>query len=128
MGPVSERERSAILAFLDSKQRERRRRLDERFERATADAERIVRMIRERFAPLRIYQWGSLLDREHFQEISDIDIAVEGLEGPERIFEIYAEAERLTDLSLDIVEIERVHPLHAQSIRERGKIAYERTG
>lgn len=128
MGPVSERERSAILAFLDSKQRERRRRLDERFERATADAERIVRMIRERFAPLRIYQWGSLLDREHFQEISDIDIAVERLEGPERIFEIYAEAERLTDLSLDIVEIERVHPLHAQSIRERGKIAYERTG
>ena len=35
----------------------------------------------ERFAPSRVWQWGSLLDRYSFSEISDIDIAIEGLDG-----------------------------------------------
>jgi len=123
---ISKEEKKAVLAFLEAKREHRQRALTARFEQATADAQRIVRMIAEGYFPRRIYQWGSLLERRRFQEISDIDIAVEGLKGPEKIFEIYAEAEKMTDLPLDIVEIERIHPLHAQSIRERGRVVYER--
>ena len=40
------------------------------------------------YRPLRVYQWGSLLHPEHFSEISDIDIALEGLSSPEEYFAI----------------------------------------
>jgi predicted nucleotidyltransferase len=121
---IPEQERAAIRAFLAEKEARRKRILDERFSRARADADRIVHMIAERFAPRRIYQWGSLLDRRRFQEISDIDIAVEGLTSVEKIFSIYAAAEKMTDLPIDIVEIEKIHPLHAQAIREQGTVVY----
>ncbi len=116
-----------MRAFLAAKEQRRQKQLDERFARAVADAQRIIQVIRERHSPRRIYQWGSLLDRRQFQEISDIDIAVEGLSGPEEIFAVYGEAEKLTLLPLDIVELEKIHPAHARSIRERGRLVYERT-
>jgi hypothetical protein len=71
----------------------RRREPDEPFG-AGGDFERIVRHIAAVSDPLRIYQWGSLLERAHFSEISDIDIAVEGLRGPEEYFAAPGDARR----------------------------------
>jgi hypothetical protein len=38
-------------------------------------------MIARNHPRVRVWQWGSLLDRSRFSEISDIDIAIEGFEG-----------------------------------------------
>ena len=51
-----------------------RRRL---FNKAIADFKAIVDLIINRYQPLKIVQWGSLLDFQTFDENSDIDIAVE---------------------------------------------------
>ena len=45
------------------------------FLKATADCEAIIGMITQQFKPRRIYQWGSLLQKEMFTDYSDIDIA-----------------------------------------------------
>ena len=95
-------------------------------ERARADFERIVAMIRDKYDPARIYQWGSLLKEGEFSEISDIDIAVEGVANAADFFAMAGEAQDLTEFPLDLVEIEKIEPLHAQSIRERGRMVYER--
>lgn len=78
----------------------------------------VAAMIVRDYKPLRIYQWGSLLEDRHFSEISDIDIAVEGITD--------ADAEQLTCFPLDIVAIEHVHPAYAEHIRRRGRIVHER--
>lgn len=116
----------AVRGFLRNKELVRSRLLDERFEKASSDFSRIVDMIIEKFSPRRIYQWGSLLDRERFSEISDIDIAIEGLSGPEVFFALLGEALSLTDFPLDIVEIEKVGDDNARYIREFGRMIYER--
>lgn len=105
----------------------RQARLDDRFERAWQDCRAIIALIIEKYHPVRLYQWGSLLDRQKFSEISDIDLAVEGLESPEQFFALYGDAETLTDFPLDLVELEHVDPLHQTSIRRKGRLVYERT-
>ena len=76
------------VAFLQRREAARQRDLDARFRTAWADFDRIVEMIVHEFAPLRIWQWGSLLHRRHFSGRSDIDIAVEGLGRAERLFRL----------------------------------------
>jgi predicted nucleotidyltransferase len=116
----------AVRSFLAGKDQARSRILDERFARAAVDFKRIVEMIVERFNPLRVYQWGSLLDRTKFSEISDIDIAVEGLSGFEEFSSLFGEAQTLSDFPLDIVEMEKIGEDNARYIREYGRIVYER--
>ena len=113
-------------AFLAERAKRRRARTDERFERATRDARAIVAEIAARVNPPRIYQWGSLLDRERFSEISDLDIAVEGLNGPAEFFEVLGIAMNRTSLPVDVVELEKVPADVAERIRTRGALVHER--
>jgi len=92
---------------------------------AQADFCRIKDMLIEAYHPQRIYQWGSLLRPERFQEISDIDIAVEGLDDPLAGLHALDDACQLTRFPVDLVEMERIHPAHAKTIREEGKLVYE---
>ena len=112
------------VAFLQRREASRQRELDARFDTAWADFDRIVEMIVREFAPLRVWQWGSLLDRRHFSTRSDIDIAVEGLGRAERLFELYALAEALTAFSLHVVELERIEPEYARLIRSSGRLVH----
>jgi hypothetical protein len=48
--------------------------------RAVKECDAIAQMIKTDFNPYRIYQWGSLLHPEQFDENSDTDMAVEGLD------------------------------------------------
>ncbi len=98
-----------------------------RWENAQADANRIIKMIARKFDPLRIYQWGSLLHPELFDENSDIDIAVEGVTRPEKFFAMRNEACAMTDIKLDLVAFEDVDSLARESIRIYGKVVYERS-
>jgi len=96
------------------------------FEKAWEDFDRIVGLIIRNYKPMRIYQWGSLLTRRHFSGISDIDIAVEGIGSAEQYFRMIGEAAEMTDFPIDIVEIEKIAPVHAESIRRKGRLVYER--
>ncbi len=112
--------------FFEEKARKRERGLDERFRAANDDARNIIAMLARDYAPKRIWQWGSLLDRRRFSEISDIDIAVEGIPDTAIFFDLYGKALELTAFPLDLVELERIEALHAESIRKGGMLVYER--
>ncbi len=112
--------------FVRRKCAEERAENDRLFEKAWQDFDRIVGLIIENYDPVRIYQWGSLLTRRHFSGISDIDIAVEGIGSAEQYFRMIGESAELTDFPLDIVEMEKIDPVHAESIRRKGRLVYER--
>ena len=76
--------------------------------------------------PRRIYQSGSLLDRKRFSEIFDLDIAVEGLNGPAEFFQVLGIAMNATTLPVDVVELEKVPAEVAERIRKRGALVHER--
>ena len=116
-----------VRAFLADKERRRRARVDERFERATRDARAIVSEIVVQVNPRRIYQWGSLLDRKRFSEISDLDLAVEGLNGPAEFFQVLGIAMNGTALPVDVVELEKLPADIAERIRKRGTLVHERS-
>ncbi len=80
----------------------------------------------KRYDLKQIYQCGSLLNQKYFSEISDIDIAVEGVKSAEQYFQMIGEAMELTDFPLDLVDIEKVDPVYAEGIRKRGRLIYER--
>ncbi len=96
-------------------------------QQAAADAHAIIDMIVEKFRPNRIYQWGSLLRPGGFKPYSDIDVAVEGVVDTERFFALLGQAQSLTDFPVDIVQLEKIAPEHADDIRKYGRLVYERS-
>ena len=52
--------------------------------------------------------------------------AVERIPGAESFFNLLGDAMKLTRLSLDIVQIEKIEIEFADSIRESGMVVYER--
>ena len=82
-------------------------------------------MIINRYQPLKIVQWGSLLDFQTFDENSDIDIAVEGIINAEKYFALLGDAMLLTRFPLDIVQLERIELEFAELILSKCKIIYE---
>jgi predicted nucleotidyltransferase len=114
------------LDFIRKKLEKERIENHRRFEKAWQDFHRITALIIEKYKPNRIYQWGSLLNERHFSAISDIDIAIEGITDAETYFQMIGDADRLTDFPIDIVQLEKIDPIHARSIRTKGKLIYER--
>ncbi|GAB6059705.1 nucleotidyltransferase family protein [Desulfonatronum parangueonense] len=100
----------------------RRRSLEEQ---ARSDVQRIVQMMIEDFSPRRIYQWGSLTRQGVFQVFSDIDLAVEGVTDPEHFFRMLGKCMEMTEFPLDLVQLERINPLHAEEIRANGLLLWE---
>lgn len=95
------------------------------FQKASSDAQQIIQMIIHDFQPKRIIQWGSLLNQDQFNEISDIDIAVEGITDAEPYFELIGKAMDITSFPIDIVQLEKIEPEFAEIILAKGKIVYE---
>lgn len=113
--------RRNIAQRYEAKQ-ERNRQL---FRDATRDCATIVRLLEQKYHPHKIYQWGSLLDPQKFNEHSDIDLAIEGITNAETFFSLLGDAMNLTSFPLDIVQLEKIEPEFAQGIRESGKVLYE---
>lgn len=122
----TEKEAQTIHAFVRARKNRKNRELAVRLETARRDFDAVVDMIVKKYGPIRIYQWGSLLEDRHFSELSDIDIAVEGITDAAALSNLYAEAEQLTHLPLDIVAIEHIHSAYAEYIRRHGRVVYER--
>jgi len=125
-GLYTETEAETIRAFVQARRSSKRRYLAARLDAARRDCDAIVSAIAREYRPLRIYQWGSLVNDRHFSEMSDIDIAVEGITDPAALSALRGAAEKLTRFPLDIVAIEHVHPAYADHIRRRGRMVYER--
>jgi predicted nucleotidyltransferase len=122
---MTETEIQKVKAFLASKEKSRERTLDARYKQAVDDAKKIIEGIKSKFRVARIYQWGSLLDRSRFSEISDIDIAIEGIQSPRDFFAILGLAMDCTELPVDVVEIENLPAKTADRIRRTGRLVYE---
>jgi predicted nucleotidyltransferase len=60
------------------------------------------------------------------QEISDIDIAVEGLSGTAQYFQALGIAMEETDFRVDIVELDKLDAENREEIKRRGRLVYER--
>jgi predicted nucleotidyltransferase len=116
----------AARAFQKKKRLARQEELALRYQGALNDFQQIVDMIVNKYKPKKIYQWGSLLNKDQFSEISDIDIAVEGLSDAQSYFNMLGDAEKLTSFPLDIVEMESIHELHKNMIIQKGVLVYER--
>jgi predicted nucleotidyltransferase len=114
-----------VKRFLKEKEDRRRKALQKRWAAACNDFNRIVSHIISTYRPLRVYQWGSLLHPEHFSEISDIDIALEGLSGPEEYFAILGDVMSMSSFPLDIIDLGKVEVETATFIKQRGKLIYE---
>ena len=122
----TEEEATTIRSFVRRRIRQRDRERSRLLARARSDSDAIVKRLARELGPVRIYQWGSLVSDEHFSDRSDIDIAVEGVADPLKLFELYAELQGGTAFDLDIVRMESVQPAYADHIRRRGKIVHER--
>lgn len=112
--------------FLQDKLSSRTRTIDESYDRAVADFNRMSAFIIAKYNPKRIWQWGSLLNRKHFSEISDIDIALEGLRSIDEYAAIVADLSSMTTFPVDVVEIERIGSKNAHHIQTYGRLVYER--
>lgn len=110
--------------FLRLKAESRRAILDQRFQVATREFDLIVSMVVNNYSPRAIYQWGSLLDRERFSELSDIDIAIDGDWEPSRFFALLRDAEALATLPLDIVDLSKIEPEFRDLILLKGRLVY----
>ena len=108
-----------VRAFLEGKRERRRRARTALLEQAQSDARAIIEKIAQAHNPRRIYQRGSLVDTGHFTELSDIDIALEGLRSAEEYFALLGEVMGMTAFPLDIIELERVDTETAELICSR---------
>ena len=95
--------------------------------RAVKECDAIVQMIKTDFNPRSIHLWGSLLHPEQFDENSDTDIAVEGLDSASAWFALTGKALAMTNLPLDIVELEHLGPPDRESILSKGRLVHERS-
>lgn len=115
-----------VRANLKKKREIAEKRNHELLQAARADFAGIVEMLIRDYHPRLVYQWGSLLHENEFSEISDIDIAIEADLDPKSFFAMLTRAQSMTTFPLDLVELDKIHPLHAESIRKRGRLIYER--
>lgn len=119
---TSEVERARMRTRLQRLGDQRKAALADRLRRARADFDSIVDHIWLHYRVERIWQWGSLLHERHFSEHSDIDIALEGVASAADYFAIIADAEARTELPLHVVELDKLHPAFAESIRAHGRV------
>lgn len=117
---------AAAARWVVSRHERRREALHRRLQSAQRDAARIISAIAAEYRPLRIFQWGSLVHTERFSEISDIDIALEGMScDEETLAAIRSQADSMTDFRVDLVVMERLDPGRADLIRRFGAVAWE---
>ncbi|MDG2989752.1 hypothetical protein L3556_02200 [Candidatus Synechococcus calcipolaris G9] len=109
--------------FLEQKYLTLRAKRHALWQQAYSDCQSIITMMIENYHPKRIIQWGSVLYPKHFSEVSDIDLAVEGLE-TQIFMKLFSQAEDMTSFSLDLIQWEYIHPSFQEIILMKGTIVY----
>ncbi len=112
-------------AFLSEKARRRGEQHSRLWRQAVIDVERIVGLVIEEFTPLRILQWGSVLNEGDFSEVSDIDLAIEGVDSV-RFMCLQKKVEKMTEFPLDLLRWEDVDPCFKRILEKKGVVIYEK--
>lgn len=100
----------------------------DRRDKARQEADSIIAMIVERYEPKRVIQWGSVLGPDdRFTEMSDIDIAVEGVHDPAEWSRLERDVLDASTFPVDLLRVETVLPEHLSVILRRGRVVYERS-
>lgn len=73
---------------------------------------------------VRLITWGSILRPEHFSELSDIDLCVEGIRDPRAWGRLERALLDVVELPLDLVRWEELIPPHRERILARGNVVY----
>jgi len=73
----------------------------------------------------RVYLLGSILREGLFSSLSDIDIAVEGIDS-KNFLALFGDLEKLTGRPLDIITLEKTKGSLRKFILEKGVLIYER--
>jgi len=89
-------------------------------EQLLAQARLAAREIKARFAARRVILFGSLAHGAWFRPDSDVDLAVEGLEG-EAYWQAWRLAEQvITDRRVDLIDVDTASPSLRQAIEQHG--------
>jgi len=86
---------------------------------AFADAQRLARVLREKYGCTRVIGIGSTFNEKDFTKHSDIDLVGFGLP-PEKYFSISAAISRLTSFKVDLIPAEDARPLTRRLVEEEG--------
>jgi len=115
---------SSAYQYLQDKQSKIKSKRFSLWKKANSDSLAIIDIIIKKYHPEKIIQWGSILNSKHFSEVSDIDLAIAGVDSI-TFMSLLADAENLTDFSLDLVRWEEVCPPFQNVILMKGKVIYE---
>lgn len=115
---------SSAYQYLQDKQSKIKSKRFSLWKKANSDSLAIIEIIIEKYHPEKIIQWGSILNPKHFSEVSDIDLAIAGVDSI-TFMNLLADAENLTDFSLDLVRWEEVCPPFQKVILMKGKVIYK---
>ncbi len=108
--------------------RERIKKEQQQISKRFNDARKTIPIIIEILKKYNIEQiilFGSICDRDHFSQRSDIDIAVVGLEN-RFFFKVYGELMMKVDFEIDLKPFEQLDQLIKNQIFENGEIIYVR--
>ncbi len=92
--------------------------------KALLEVEHICQILSEKYRVERVILFGSLLDEDRFNDRSDIDIAVEGLDSG-AYFTALGEVLMASSFSVDLVPLEDASELLLQRLK-KGRVIYER--
>ena len=98
--------------------------LAKRKELAAEKIKILARELPRNFSIRRMYLFGSLVDG-HFHSLSDIDIAVEGLDDKHYLKALTIAQEIVRPFRLDLVLMEEAPPYFKDKVRDRGVIVFE---
>lgn len=94
-------------------------RMAARKQEAFADAQRLARVLREKYGCTRVVGIDSTFNEKDFTEHSDIDVVVFGLPKG-KYFAILSEISDLTSFAVDLIPVENARPLTRQLVEEEG--------
>lgn len=92
---------------------------------ARSQAAQIADLLVEQFNATQVVLFGSLV-RQRFTEVSDIDLAVAGIE-PGRFFEALAAVNQVTNRWVDLKPLEDLEPHFYQRVMATGEVMYDQS-
>ncbi|HHW03164.1 MAG TPA: nucleotidyltransferase domain-containing protein [Thermoanaerobacterales bacterium] len=97
-----------------------KQKLAERYEKAWGVAKQIAYLLRQKYGANKVWVFGSLTNKEMFNQWSDIDIAVEGIPS-EYYYKAVAEVISFSqEYKIDIVDVFECSPLMQENIQREG--------
>lgn len=91
---------------------------------AYQEAKRCAEILRQEYGAKRVFLFGSVLDEDRFSERSDIDLAVEGLEGSS-FFGAVGKLLQESKFNIGMVPWEDCQESFKRKILTRGELLYE---